>query len=57
MNQQTMEEFKTEYDKALFKMHSASGRKEAVYWCHRASELKQVMESKSLYQAGYSGIC
>ena len=43
MNQQTIEEFKTEYDKALFKMHSASGRKEAVYWCHRATELKQAM--------------
>ena len=74
MNQQTAsecneiasvkEQMLTEYESALDKMNSASGRKEIIYWAHRATELKQVMESrasevsltKSLYQAGYSGI-
>ena len=70
MNQQTaiecneiasVKEFKNEYQYAIDRMNSALGRKEIVYWCHRVSELRQVMENsgtthKSLYQGSYSGI-
>ena len=56
MNQNTLDQFKAEYDKALFKMQAASGRKEAVYWCHRATELRQVMNNIDEYKYEYSGL-
>ena len=57
MNQQIEDQLKAEYDKCIFNVETAKGRKQAVYWAHRATELKQIMESKSVYQGGYSGIC
>ena len=57
MNQETKDQLQAEYEECIFNVETAKGRKQAVYWAHRATELKQVMDSRNAYKYEYSGIC